>query len=366
MGWLLLIVSIVALVCAGQWVFHRRQAGRDAIYAGTTPGVIPATAAIEWVKDIEYRGPVAVAFAPPKDASPGMIGLVIDDELQPHDLTATVVDLAVRGHLSIEVVEEPGKRKDWLLTRRETSPSNDRLLSYESQFLKRLFQTGQQVRMTELRRRHPEVFHRLGEGIAGQVTRQGWYERNPISGRKPPRRFQRVLIGLGAGVMSIALAPSVLGVAAAVIFGAATAVTMADPGARVPRTAIGTAVRIQALGFKQYLATAEANQIKFEEAAAIFSRYLPYAMVFGVAQHWAKVFKDIAVKAEAEGIPFDVDLGWLILADVATEIGVWAAMGAFEGLGELIDASDFVDGLGDIFGGIGEAVGDFLGDVIDF
>jgi uncharacterized membrane protein len=55
----------------------------------------------------------------------------------------------------------------------------------------------------------------------------------------------------------------------------------------------------QALGFKQYLETAEADQIKWEEGQDIFSRYLPYAIAYGCADRWAKIFADLA----ARGVP---------------------------------------------------------------
>jgi hypothetical protein len=125
--------------------------------------------------------------------------------------------------------------------------------------------------------------------------------------------------------------------------------------AKVVRSADGTAARIQLLGFRKYLATAEADQFGFEEAAGIFSRYLPWAIVFGVAEHWAKVFADIATAARDEGLEFGNDLDWFgtyLAVDLITDI-------AF--------ASMFMDlgGLGD-FGGIGDGGGfdgnDFFGD----
>ena len=66
---------------------------------------------------------------------------------------------------------------------------------------------------------------------------------------------------------------------------------------RMPaRTAAGTAVLARTLGFKTYLETAEGHQLRFEEGEDIFSRYLPYAVAFGVAEHWAKVFSDLAAQ----------------------------------------------------------------------
>ena len=55
----------------------------------------------------------------------------------------------------------------------------------------------------------------------------------------------------------------------------------------------------QSLGFRRYLATAEANQLRFEEGEDIFSRYLPYAIVFGLADRWARVFSELAAQGRA-------------------------------------------------------------------
>jgi uncharacterized membrane protein len=56
---------------------------------------------------------------------------------------------------------------------------------------------------------------------------------------------------------------------------------------------------MQAKGFRDYIRTAEANQLRFEEGADIFSRYLPYAIVFGEAERWVRVFGPLAAGAAA-------------------------------------------------------------------
>ena len=64
---------------------------------------------------------------------------------------------------------------------------------------------------------------------------------------------------------------------------------------RMPaRTAKGSAMLAQARGFREYIRTAEAEQLRFEEGADIFSRYLPFAVVFGEAERWVKVFGPLA------------------------------------------------------------------------
>lgn len=53
--------------------------------------------------------------------------------------------------------------------------------------------------------------------------------------------------------------------------------------------------------FRQYIATAEANQIKWEEAGGLLE-FLPFAIVFGLADRWAKTFEEVAAAAAAAGV----------------------------------------------------------------
>jgi hypothetical protein len=61
---------------------------------------------------------------------------------------------------------------------------------------------------------------------------------------------------------------------------------------RGQRTADGRAMCDQVEGFRSYLAAAEANQLKIEEGEGIFSKYLPWAIIFELADRWAKVCGD--------------------------------------------------------------------------
>ena len=62
---------------------------------------------------------------------------------------------------------------------------------------------------------------------------------------------------------------------------------------RGQRTADGRAVCDQVEGFQTYLATAEADQLRFEEGEDIFSKYLPWAIIFELADRWAKICGDL-------------------------------------------------------------------------
>src|SRR5690606_10950219 len=116
-----------------------------------------------------------------------------------------------------------------------------------------------------------------------------------------------------------------------VIVGVATMFTTKNAPAR---TAEGTRVLVQAQGFEHYLKTAEANQLVFEEGEDIFSKYLPYAIAFGVAEKWAKNFEQLA--AQGVEMPEPTWLG----AGVATGMfwshsgGLASSLGQFASLAE--------------------------------
>ena len=154
-----------------------------------------------------------------------------------------------------------------------------------------------------------------------EVVQRGWF-------RAAPERQRRAVAGLGTGLV-------VVGLASGWFFGLVRSVGTDQDGGfslGIPSGIVlaaglvvaGLLVRLlgkrmaathrrgrrpswpSRCGFKQYLATAEASQIRFEEAQDIFSRYLPYAIVFGVADRWARVFDEVAAAAAAAGHSLDV------------------------------------------------------------
>ena len=52
-------------------------------------------------------GSVAVQYEPPQGLTPGEVGTLVDDEAAMRDITATIVDLAVHGFLTIEERPKP-------------------------------------------------------------------------------------------------------------------------------------------------------------------------------------------------------------------------------------------------------------------
>ena len=64
------------------------------------------------------------------------------------------------------------------------------------------------------------------------------------------------------------------------------------------RTAKGYAVLRHTLGFKRFIDESEKHRAQFAERANIFSEYLPYAVVFGATEKWAKAFEGLATDVD--------------------------------------------------------------------
>lgn len=362
-------------VLVGLAIFFTRVFSHDEVFSDVTPGVIPPRpqdAPRRRLTGItqEYGGEIPVAFSPPKGVRPGPLGVLLEGKAEGRHLTATVVDLAVRGHLTITAVPASGAadddaspKADWSLTRLSPSAS-DGLSSLEARLLAGLFTYGHTVRMSRLDDVGLRAFGQARADLADEVVRQKWYARAP---RRAGSGAGVILAGLAAGGLVAVVGFAGSGLLAGASILASSLVLARFARGRTPRTALGSAVRIQALGFKTYLATAVADQFKFEEASGIFSRYLPYAMVFGVADHWAKVFSQVAraQSPELEGALLP-GLTWFAVSDAFGDALLLDSLdgnldlmtGAFDGFGDLGAAA--LDGVGDVAGGLGDAVGSLL------
>ena len=78
------------------------------------------------------------------DVRPGHVGTVADERVDPIDVTATLVDLAVRGHLLIQELprESEFARSDWLLSRTNADALDAELHPFERQLLDGIAQPG--------------------------------------------------------------------------------------------------------------------------------------------------------------------------------------------------------------------------------
>ncbi|MGH8895323.1 MAG: DUF2207 domain-containing protein, partial [Actinomycetes bacterium] len=239
-----------------------------------------------------------VEFSPPDEMRPGQMGTLIDEQANVLDVTATIVDLAVRGHLRIQELPRAHwfTSRDWRLVRLPGGTGD--LLPYERTLYDGLFESGTEVLLSSLKKQFRARLQQVQTALYEDVTRAGWFRGRPDRVRG---WWQAAGLGLAVGggwltwMLTQRLHWAPVGIALTLV-GAVLFLL----GRRMPaRTAQGSAVLAQARGFREYIRTAEAHQLRFEEQQDVFSRYLPFAIVFGEAERWVKVFGPLAATAAA-------------------------------------------------------------------
>src|SRR5690606_37289075 len=118
-----------------------------------------------------------VEFVPPDRLPPGILGVLIDETADTVDVSATIVDLAVRGFLRIEEVSnDKGKVDDYRLVR---LTKNAELLGYEAKLLTSLFSSGPTVRLSSLKNKFAKKLSETRAEMYREVVERGWFEARP-------------------------------------------------------------------------------------------------------------------------------------------------------------------------------------------
>jgi uncharacterized membrane protein YgcG len=263
---------------------------------GQIPGLEPVAGqpAIDEPQPLFTEAPTVIEYSPPDGVRPGECGTLLDERADTLDVTATIIDLAVRAHLRIDEIphEHWWQHKDWLLTRLP-APSDDELTPYESRLLKGLFRKGETVQLSDLKNTFYKDLVAVKEKLYDDAVAAKWFRRNPDDVRTQWQVIGWVVAGAGAGLTYLLYRYTHLAlVGLPVVLGGV--VLLAMRGTMPARTAKGGAMLTRVRGFRRYLETAEAEQLRFEERASVFARYLPYAIVFGLTDRWAKVFAELA------------------------------------------------------------------------
>ncbi len=294
--------GLVGLVGGALVIRRARQKGRDEEFVGLTPGLTPV--GDPGVVGARTKRPVTVQFQPPAGFRAGQTGTLVDEVADPHDVTATIIDLAVRQYLRIVRLEDGTRDGDWRLDRSD-KPDHD-LEPFEALLLAEIFKNRTSVQLSDLRTTFASSMELVQTALYDDVTRRGWFRGNPRSARAK-WAGQGVLLLLGGIGLTVLLAVrthwGLVGLPVVGLGILMLALTKAAPA----RTAAGTAVLHQAEGFRHYLATAEANQLRFEEREDLFSRYLPFAVAFGLTERWAHLFAQLAAQGRALAQP-----GWYV------------------------------------------------------
>ena len=247
-------------------------------------------------RDRGRRGAIVPEYEPPDKLRPAQLGVIVDESADPKDLTASIVDLAVRGYLRITEHAGTGLfgHTEWILDK--LKPGDD-LLPYERSLYDGVFRDGDSVKLSELRGHFALVLQNAERQLYADAKARGWFVSDPSRVRIAYGMLAVLALAVAAGlawVLGAAFGAGLVGLAlvpAALVLGF---VARAMPA----RTAAGADVLARTLGFKRYMETAEKDRAAFAEKEGLFTAYLPYAVMFGCVSGWARAFAGLdATKA---------------------------------------------------------------------
>jgi predicted membrane protein DUF2207 len=325
LGGLLLVVLVGGVI----WLLWIR--GRDRRSVGSAVDVAFASGGDEQRVPLFERGTGPVEYAPPDNIRPGQVGTLVDEAANPLDVTATIVDLAVRRYLRIEEIRKHGwfGHRDWRLVK--LKEADDQLLEYESVLLDKLFENDDgddegvpkdalaSVRLSILRKQFATRLKKVEDKLYDDVLKRGWFAARPDKIRDTWHARGWALAIVGAVLTFVLAKFTHLGLVGVPVILAG--LLMVAGSKRMPRrTPKGTGLVRRVMGFRTYIATAEATELRFDERENIFAKYLPYAIVFGLTERWAKAFASLA-----EETSYD----WYVGAHPFTVIALTDSIGHF-------------------------------------
>lgn len=291
-----LSLALIALALGGLafWALHRRM-GRDAAGVGQPT----------MVAEFHPVGDGEAEFRVLDGVRPGQVGTLVDERVDPVDVTATLIDLAARGHLRFTELPKASAYavQEWTLTR---LPGGDELLPYERTLLDAVApEGGEPVMLSALPEAVGSVIVNVQNALYDDVVQLGWFAQRPDQTRNTWFR-----IGLGCVVVAVL---ATIGLAAFTSFGLlglaliAVSLLVVFLGQEMPaRTAKGVAL-LNGLGMlRAELLGHPTDQMPKGRELDELSEVLPYAVVLGGYERWLQALVD----ADGDDTADSTDLNW--------------------------------------------------------
>jgi len=255
-------------------------------------------------KDPDVGGSITVMYAPPEEGGqplpPAEVGALSDERLDPKDITASIVNLAVRGFVTIREIKTAGflfDRTDYQLEK--VKGADDDLPLFEKRLLANLFSGhSREILVSDLKYSFYENLEELKDAVFRRLQTMGYFRGLPGSVKALYRG-----IGIGVGFVGGGLAAFIQGmtgadpgraVAAFVLSG--VAVFLFAPIMPV-KTRKGALALKKVKGFEEFLLRAEKDRLERMADQNLFEKYLPYAIALDVSDRWAGAFEGIYQEA---------------------------------------------------------------------
>jgi len=252
--------------------------------------------------------PIVPRYEPPDGLSPAETGTLADNRADMRDVTATLVDLAVRGFLVIEERDREGllglwSSKAFTLRRKKAGDQPGDLKPHERAVLNGVFAgRSDAVDLSDLKNEFYRELPRIRDGIFAALVGRGYYARRPdevqttywvVAGIVAVTAFLAGAIASKTGADILGAPPLTIFVAGVLSAGVIFAFGWIMPA----RTTAGARALEGVLGFEEFLARVEGDRLeRVVKTPELFEKFLPFAMALGVEHKWARAFEGICKK----------------------------------------------------------------------
>ncbi|MBI5414551.1 DUF2207 domain-containing protein [Candidatus Peregrinibacteria bacterium] len=243
---------------------------------------------------------IVVEYEAPEKLRPAEIGVIMDEKADTLDVSATIVDLAVRGYLTImeKAKDSFFGSSDYILKR--TEKGEDGLLEYEQKLLKSIFKIEKEILLSSLKNTFSQDLREVKNELYREITEKGFFGENPESVRLRYFLWAFFVLIFGVGLIILAaniLSEIALGIGIGLVgFG----VLFLIFSRFMPRrTAEGREIYRKARGYEVFLNNVEKHRQIFFEKQNVFMDVLPYAIVFGTTKKLSDAMAIIGVQPRA-------------------------------------------------------------------
>jgi len=253
---------------------------------------------------------VAPMYEPPKGMTPAEAGTLIDDSVDPRDITSTIVDLAVKGYVKIHETQDQGilfHHKDYQFELLKPADSN--LAAHERVMLENIFgvtgsTSGQITTLSSLKNRFYTAIPVITQDIKSELKNKDMYLVDPDSAHAYTIVGALIVAAPFALVQWLGIA-NLLDSVSTLIGGGLIALAIIWLFGREmsAKSVLGGRTRVEILGFQEFMNRVDADRLK-RMPPDTFERYLPYAMALGVEHQWARAFAGIVQNPPSWYVPY--------------------------------------------------------------
>ncbi|MGB2631897.1 MAG: DUF2207 domain-containing protein, partial [Minisyncoccales bacterium] len=243
---------------------------------------------LKYGKDPVVNKTVIPEFEIPENLSPMEMGLLANNgSFNDSLISATIIDLAVKKHIIIEEIPKSGifGKQDFRLKKtgaNATPPGGP-----ETVLIDKIFGADQEILLSKLKDNFYKDLPAIKKSGIEALKNKGLIYQSGLT-------MKTVFISAGSIVLFGMIFALIIGNLWLILSLALAGIVLLVFGLLMPkRTLKGAELNWRVKGFKLYMETAEKYQAQFNEKENIFEKFLPYAIMFGMANLWIKKMEQI-------------------------------------------------------------------------